>query len=144
MIKLDLQTFGGRGGTSTSRGSINRFFEIAKRGAVNQGESDNRRHNLSGIWDIDAAQHIYSHIMDAKTEADVRPRGYYHTNDEMRILKEWTNTSKVAHFTNENDSDRFTVDRGKLPQARREYEQYVKRKFREYYKTGKKVLQNKK
>jgi hypothetical protein len=125
MIRMDLGLFGGRGGDATSARWMDGFFKYAKRGA--HGEDD-------VLDELDAARMIYRRMMKAKNEGKVTPSGGFDPYIEGRVLEGWTKSSGIADF--DSDSGDLNIDSGKLAQARREFERYLKQRYKSYYNHG--------
>ena len=125
-MKMDLTLFGGRGGTAESASFADKFLKSAKK---NTDDED-------VLADIDAARYILKRLTNAKSGDKVTPREGFDTLHEGDLLEEWAKNSSVATYEEYDDGfkGRVTVEPGKLTQARREFERYVKNRFREYYK----------
>jgi hypothetical protein len=122
MIEMDLTLFGGRGGTAESASYVKGFLKSAMK---NADDDDVKA-------DIDAAQFILSRLTKAKSEDKVSPREGFDILHESDLLNEWTRESSVAKY--DGDSGKLTIEPGKLTEARREYERFVKDRFRQYYR----------
>lgn len=119
MIRMDLQRFGGRGGDSTSAAWMGNFFKAAGKGA---GSSDDKD-------EIRAARQIYNALKKEKKDG----RAWYGaTGAENRVLDGFR--SSAAKY--DKGSGDLTVTPGKLTQARRDFETYIKNKYWQYYEKG--------
>lgn len=125
MIKLNLQMFGGRGGTASSARWMNGFFKSVKRSV----DSDSK-----DAYDLDASKMIYNKLTKATNEDKVNPRDGYDPIIEGRVLKEWARNSKTVKYN--EDESKIKIEPGKLGEARREFERFTKNKFRKYYRRG--------
>ena len=114
---------GGRGGNATSANWMQGFFRNARRNAPPGDEKGN----------VEAAREVYQRLTKAKSEDKVDPRNGWDLGHEY-ILKEWTKDSDVALYSEK--SNRLTISPGKMSTARREFERYAKKKFKQYYKRG--------
>ena len=125
-MRMDLTLFGGRGGTAESASFADSFLKSAKK---NTDDEDVQA-------DIDAARYILRRLAKAKSENKITPKEGFDTIHEGGLLEEWARSSSVATYEEYDDGykGRVTVDPGKLPQARREFERFVKDRFREYYR----------
>ena len=119
MIRMDLQRFGGRGGDSTSAAWMGSFFKAANKGAANQDDKD----------EIKAARKIYNAMKKEKRDG-VAWAGAI--DAENRVLNGFR--SSAAKYDRETGD--LTVERGKLTQARRDFETYIKNKYWQHYEKG--------
>jgi len=128
---------GGRGGTAESAAWVQGFLKSAGRNADDEDYED-----------IRAARDIHKRLTRAKDESKVAPRGGWDQFIEGRVLKAWTAMPKKedigkkdvwqgsnAALYNEKTYT-LTISPGKLGEARREFEQFVRFKYRKYYKRG--------
>ena len=123
MIKIDLSLFGGRGGDSTSARWMDGFFKSASNGAK---DSD-----VSVRESIDAAKAIYKALVKEKISSSFMDKLY---KPKERLIEEWVKRSSVAKYDSENL--KLVIEKGKMAQARREFENFIKNKFWDKYLKG--------
>ncbi len=113
---------GGRGGTEASANWVQGFLKNAGRNVDDDKE----------YADIQAAKNIHKRLTKAKDESKVEPRGGWDQFIENRVLTDWSKDSDVVLYNEK--TNKLTISPGKLTEARREFEKYVKNKYRKYYK----------
>ncbi len=134
-MKLDLQLFGGHGGSSIP---MDAFFKQAARGAKkaerDAADEDKGKH-ADATFELKAAKSVMGMLNRAKDERRMEEKnnGFY-DDWESNVLNGWADKSSVAKY--DSEEYRLTIEKGKMAQARREFEKYVRKTYQRYYRKG--------